>query len=126
VVQVWRAKAGQLTEQHVTTPSIAPGSFSYDTSVYVVLNDFGKLGTAYVETDEAQADESAIVSNIIQGQYSSPIRVVAFDTHEGWSRDVTEDIARTILALNRRGIALSGIAREFVERVTGESPTVAV
>jgi hypothetical protein len=26
-------------------------------------------------------------------QYSSPVRIVAFNTSEGWSRDVTMDIA---------------------------------
>ena len=107
-------------------PSLAPGACSFDTTVYVVLNDFGKLGSAYVETDEAEANESTIVSNIITGEYSNPIPVVAFNTHEGWSRDVTEDIARTILDLNRQGITLNAVARDFVERVTGESATVAV
>jgi hypothetical protein len=108
------------------TPSLAPGGFSYDTTVYIVLNDFRKLGTAYVETDEAEADESTVISNIISGVYSNPVRVVAFSTHEGWSRDGTEEIAWKILDLNRRGAALAAAAREFVERVTGESPTVAV
>ena len=91
-----------------------------------MLNDFGKLGSAYVETDEAEADETTIVSNIIDGEYSNPVRVVAFNTHEGWSRDVTEDIARKILEFNRQGRSLSTIAREFVGRVTGESLTVVV
>ena len=27
------------------------------------------------------------------GQYSCPLRVVAFNAAEGWARDVTEDIA---------------------------------
>jgi hypothetical protein len=27
------------------------------------------------------------------GQYSDPVRVVAFNTAEGWSRDVTNDFA---------------------------------
>jgi hypothetical protein len=109
----------------MTAPSLAPGTF-YDTTVYIVLNDFGKLGTAYVETDETETGEGWIVSNIIEGEYSNPIRVVAFNTHERWSQDVTESIAQLILDLNRQGITLSAIAREFVERVTGESPTVAV
>jgi len=63
-----------------------------------VLNDFGeKLGRAFLETDEAEADEFTIVSKIISGEYSNPVRVVAFNTAEGWSRDVTEDIARSVL-----------------------------
>jgi hypothetical protein len=110
----------------LSTPSLAPDAFSYDTTVYIVLNDFGKLGNAYVETDEAEADESRIVSNIIEGIYSNPLRVVAFNTREGWARDVTEAVAQLILDLNRQGVSLSAVAREFVERVTGESPTVAV
>jgi len=27
-----------------STPSIAPDTFRYDTTVYIVLNDFGKFG----------------------------------------------------------------------------------
>jgi hypothetical protein len=29
----------------------------------------------------------------MEGQYSHPVRIVAFNTAEGWSRDVTVDIA---------------------------------
>jgi hypothetical protein len=104
----------------------APPLVPNDTTVYIVLNDFGKFGHAYVETDEGEADESAVISDIISGAHSNPLRVVAFNTHEGWSRDVTEDIAGKILDLNRQGAALGEAAREFVERVTGESPVVPV
>jgi hypothetical protein len=61
----------------------------------MVLNDFGP---AYVEADEAQADKATIVENILSGVYSHPVRVIAFNTVEGWARDVTEDIAQAILA----------------------------
>ena len=46
-----------------------------DVTVCIVLNDFGPLGSAYVETDEAKADEATIVENILSGQYSYPVRV---------------------------------------------------
>ena len=29
----------------------------------------------------------------MDGQYSHPVRIVVFNTGEGWSRDVTKDIA---------------------------------
>jgi len=32
-----------------------------DVTVHIVLNDFGPLGRAYVETDETEADEATIV-----------------------------------------------------------------
>jgi len=71
------------------TPPLAP-KLTDDITVHIVLNDFGNLGRAYVETDEAEADEWTVVSNIMDGQYSNPARVVAFNIAEGWSRDVTE------------------------------------
>ena len=40
---------------------LAPGESVFDVTVYIVLNDFGPLGRAYVETDEAEADEATIV-----------------------------------------------------------------
>jgi hypothetical protein len=85
--------------------------------VYIVLNDFGQLGRAYVEIDEATADEQTVVNNISDGEYSNPVRVVAFNTVEGWSRDVTEDIARALLDREAREADLSESARRFVERV---------
>jgi hypothetical protein len=30
---------------------------------------------------------------LLDGQYESPVGIVAFNTAEGWSRDVTVDIA---------------------------------
>ena len=71
-----------------------------DVTVYIVLNDYGSLGRAFVETDAAKADEATVIENILTGEYSCPLSVVAFNTVEGWARDVTEDIAREVM---RRG-----------------------
>ena len=76
------------------SPPIAPQGFDVD--VYVVLDDFGKLGRAYRETDKEAADKETVIRNLIEGQYNDPVRIVAFNTAEGWARDVTEDIATEI------------------------------
>jgi hypothetical protein len=68
-----------------------------DVTVYLVVNDFGSLGRAFVETDIAEADRETVIRNFLSGQYSSPLRVVAFNTAEGWSRDVSEDVAGEVL-----------------------------
>ena len=34
-----------------------------------------------------------VITDLMTGQYSDPVRVVAFNTAEGWSRDATNDIA---------------------------------
>jgi hypothetical protein len=65
--------------------------------VYLVLDDFGALGCAYRETDAAQADPRRVVADLLSGQYRHPLRVVAFNTAEGWARDVSADIARKVL-----------------------------
>jgi hypothetical protein len=72
-------------------PSIVPDDTNRD--VYLVLDDFGRLGRAWRETDEAEANRTTLVLNLLDGQYEDPVRIVAFNTAEGWSRDVTVDIA---------------------------------
>jgi hypothetical protein len=69
------------------------------------------------KTDEATADEKTLVSNISSAEYSNPVRVVAFNTAEGWSRDVTEDVARALLDREAREADLSESAKRFVARV---------
>jgi hypothetical protein len=44
-----------------------------------------------------EADRETIIRNFISGQYECPLRVVAFNTGEGWSRDVSEEIANEVL-----------------------------
>jgi hypothetical protein len=51
-----------------------------DVTVYLVEEDFGRLGRAYLGTDAAEADRETIIRNFISGQYESPGRVVAFNT----------------------------------------------
>jgi hypothetical protein len=36
---------------------------------------------------------ATLVRNLLGGQYENPVRIVAFNIAEGWSRDVTLDIA---------------------------------
>ena len=73
-----------------STPSLVP---SDELSVYIVLDDFGEAGRAYRETDEAATDLENVIDGMMTGQYLDPLRVVGFITSEGWSRDVSEDVA---------------------------------
>src|SRR5215468_10593803 len=73
------------------SPSIVP--VDTDRDIYLVLDDFGFLGRAWRETDEADTNRETLLQDLLDGQYDSPVRIVAFNTAEGWSRDVTEDIA---------------------------------
>ena len=105
----------------IGTPPLAP-KLTDNVTVHIVLNDVGEdLGRAFIETDEAEADEWTIVSNILNGEYSNPVRVVAFNIAEGWSRDVTDDIARAVIERGRSENHFSKVAKQFVEQTLGES-----
>src|SRR4029079_11473676 len=75
------------------SPSIVPG---FDFEVCLVLDDFGRF-RVYREADENENERETVIRNIIGGQYERLARVVAFNTAEGWSRDITEDVAREIV-----------------------------
>ena len=102
-----------------STPSLVPAD--RDVTVYLVVEDFGTAGTAYRETDEASCDQQSVIDDFLTGQFDNPIRVVAFNTVEGWSRDASEDIAGLVVEEARvRGKGLPKIAQRFYERHTGE------
>jgi hypothetical protein len=76
------------------TPSIVPtGS---DQNVYVVLDDLGRLGRIWREADAEQTDLETVITDLLECQYGHPVRVVAFNTAEGWCRDVSEEIAHEL------------------------------
>jgi hypothetical protein len=77
------------------TPSIVPNG--HDQTFYIDINNYGTLGPAFAETDLGEADLETTIPDLMSGQYSDPVRVVAFDTAEHWSEDASEDIAREII-----------------------------
>ena len=73
------------------SPSIVPEDTNRD--IYLVLDHFGVLGRVWRETDETDANRTKLIQDLLDGQYDEPVRIVAFNTAEGWSRDMTEEIA---------------------------------
>ena len=76
-------------------PLIVPDATDHE--VYLVLDDFGALGRSWREIDEAEVDRETTIISLLDGQYSNPVRVIAFITDEGWSRDVSMEIADEIV-----------------------------
>jgi hypothetical protein len=70
------------------TPSIVPNG--HDQTFYIVINNYEELGPAFAETDLGEADLETTINDLMTGQYSDPVRVVAFNTTEHWSEDVSE------------------------------------
>ena len=75
---------------------------SPDSDIHLVLCRFGRAGLAYIETDPAEADATRVVQNLLFGRYDKPLRVVALNLEEGWSRDVSETMAFKVREMARQ------------------------
>ena len=84
-----------------------------------MLEDFGRLGCAWRETDVDKADRETLIRDLVEGQYSHPVRIVAFNTTEGWSRDVTKDVADE---LRRRYVEFGEVSQSILEFLDANSP----
>ena len=73
-------------------PSIVPPGDDHE--VYLVLDDFGgSIGQAWRQTGVEEANLETVLTDLLG---SNPVRVIGFNAAEGWSRDVSEDIANEL------------------------------
>jgi hypothetical protein len=77
----------------VPMPSLVP---SDNETIYLVLDDFGDIGMAYREADPESSDFETVISCFLMGEFSNPIRVIAFNTAARWCDDVSVKVAREI------------------------------
>jgi len=101
------------------SPSITP-SDRLDRDIYLVLEDFSS-GPAWRETDEDRTNYRTVISDFLTGQYDQPLRVVAFNAAEGWSRDASEEVAEELERRVAEGRQVSAAVQEFIERFTGRA-----
>ena len=107
------------------TPSIVP--VGDDQTVYLVKDDLGRLGAVWREADGEATDLETVITDLLTGQYSDPVKVIAFNTAERWSQDVSEDVAlelRLRCDLQLRDVP-SGL-QDFVERHEGHHRQLAL
>ena len=74
-------------------PRIVP--YGADQTAYIVVDRFG-AGCVYRETEVERTDLEAVISDFLSGQFNDPIRVIAFNTLEHWSDDVSDEVAAEI------------------------------
>jgi hypothetical protein len=104
------------------SPSIVSG---VDRDTYLILDDFGRIGCAWRETNVEDTELESVINDLLEGQYSNPVRVIGFNTAEGWSRDVSEDIGRELRQrCANQDRELPEFLHEFVERYAGPNEGV--
>jgi hypothetical protein len=100
------------------TPSIVPDGRDHD--VYLVADDLGRLGGVWAEAAIKRTDLEAVIQDLLTGQFKSPIRVVAFNTAEEWSRDVSTEVARELRRrCDQQQRDVPFFLQDFVDRYEG-------
>src|SRR5262245_28441292 len=101
----------------------SPGMVPYgaDETVYLVVDSFGAAGAVYREMEVERADLETVISDLLTGQFSAPVRIVAFNTLEHWAEDVSQEVAEGIQTrCDIDGEPVPEYIRDFVEsRRTG-------
>jgi hypothetical protein len=97
------------------SPSIVP---EIDRDVCLVLDEFGPpLGRAWDETDVHEANFESVISDLLDGQYTNPVRIVAFNTTKGLSHEISNVVAVELRArCEQQGRKLPESVQRFVER----------
>jgi hypothetical protein len=91
-----KARFGAASPQR-SASWIVPQDADHD--VYLVLLDaFGAwVGRAWRETDDDEGTyREMLIRDLLHGVYSHPVRIVAFNAAEGWSRNITTEIAAAL------------------------------
>ena len=75
-------------------PSIVPAASE---DYYIVVNHYGRFGTAFAETDLDRANYETTIADLMSGQHDDPLRVIRFNPDTNRSEDVSHAIAQEIV-----------------------------
>lgn len=101
------------------TPSIVP--YGADQTIYLVIDRRRAVHDGEVEVEKTDLD--SILSDLIAGHFVDPIRVVAFNTLEHWSDDISRQVALEIqTCCDIEGAAVPEHIRDFVARHAAATP----
>lgn len=103
-----------------SSPPLVP--YGADQTAYLVVDCVGARG-ACGETEVERPDLDAAIAELLAGQFSAPVRIIAFNTLEHWSRDISKEVADEIRMLcDIEGISVPEHISDFVERYTAPAP----
>jgi hypothetical protein len=92
----------------------------FGANVYLVVDDFGRNGRAYREADVETTDLETVIVDLLAGEYKNPVRVVAFNTAEKWSQDVSADVAHELRErCDLQGREVPFFLQDFVDQHEG-------
>lgn len=94
--------------------------FRADQIVYLIVDDLGGRGSA---TEIERADLETLISDLMAGQFNDPVRILAVNTVEHWSNDISRAVADEIQArCDIDAVPVPEHIRDFVENHTCPVP----
>ncbi|HLG85276.1 MAG TPA: hypothetical protein VKY22_30120 [Bradyrhizobium sp.] len=96
------------------SPTVVP--YGADQTIYLVVDCVAAAGVCR-ETEIERPDLDAVIADLLAGKFSAPIRIIAFNTLEHWSRDLSKEVAAEIRMLcDIEGMSVPEHISDFVER----------
>jgi hypothetical protein len=100
--------------------------YGADQTAYLVVDRLGRLGGVEREIELERTDIETVIADLVAGQFNDPVRVIAFNTLEHWSQDVSEDIALEIQSrCDIEGAAVPEHIQDFVLNFTAPARQLA-
>lgn len=91
--------------------------YGADQTIYIVVDSVAACASGGQETQVEREDIEAVISEFIAGQFRDPIRVLAFNTLEHWSQDLSSAVAAEILArCDIEGMPVPEHVQDFLDR----------
>jgi hypothetical protein len=91
--------------------------YGADQTMYLVADKLCDRGGVYREIEVERTDLETVITDLMSGQFNDPIRVLAFNTLEHWSKDISEEVASEIqTCCDINGDEVPEHLQEFVQR----------
>ncbi len=95
-----------------SSPTLVP--YGADQTTYLVVDRLVASGSVDREIEVERSDLETIIDDLMSGQFNDPVRVIAFNTLEHWSEDMSADVAAEIQILCAAPRWLSPAARASI------------
>ena len=75
-------------------PSTVP--YGADQTLYLVMESVGPEGLGF-QTSVERSDLDSVIADLLSARFSNPVEIIAFNTLEHWTADVSKNVAEEIL-----------------------------
>lgn len=99
-------------------PAIVP--YGADQTLYVIVDRLELSGGVHREIEFERTELETVIAELMSGQFSDPLRVLAFNTLEHWVQDISGDVAAEIQTrCDIEGVAIPEHLQDFVASQAG-------